>query len=71
MPARTYDPITGYVNAVGAIGANSGPIRFESFSPLGEAIFSELDYPLDGSWPDALLATPVSAHVSSPPPRSD
>ena len=71
VPARTYDPITGYVNAVGAIGADSGPIRFESFSPLGEAIFSELDYPLDGSWPDPLLAAPVSAHVSSPPPPSD
>jgi hypothetical protein len=71
VPARTYDPITGYVNAVGAIGANSGPIRFESFSPLGEAIFSELDYPLDGPWPDPLLAAPVSAHVSSAPPPSD
>jgi hypothetical protein len=63
VPARTYDPLTGYVNAVGTIGANSGPIRFESFSPLGEAIFSELDYPL--------LAAPVSAHVSSAPPPSD
>ena len=59
------------MNAVGAIGANSGPIRFESFSPLGEAIFSELEYPLDGPWPDPLLAAPVSAHVSSPPPASD
>jgi hypothetical protein len=71
VPARTYDPITGYVNAVGAIGADSGAIRIESFSPLGEAIFSELDYPLDGLWPDALLAAPVSAHVSSAPPASD
>jgi hypothetical protein len=43
VPARTYDPFTGYVNAVGAIGANSGAVRIESFSPLGEAIFSELD----------------------------
>jgi hypothetical protein len=71
VPARTYNPITGYVNAVGAIGVNSGPIRFESFSPLGEAIFSELEYPLDGPWPELLLAAPVSAHVSSPPPASD
>jgi hypothetical protein len=71
VPARTYDPTTGYVNAVGAIGANSGPIRFESFSPLGEAIFSELGYPLGGPWPDPLLAAPVSAHVSSAPPPSD
>jgi hypothetical protein len=71
VPARTYDPITGYVNAVGAIGANSGPVRFESFSPLGEAVFSEIDYPLDGPWPDPLLAAPATAHVSSPPPPSD
>jgi len=70
VPARTYDPITGYVNAVGAIGANSGPVRFESFSPLGEAIFSELDYPLDGGWPEPLLAAPLNAHVSSAPPPS-
>jgi hypothetical protein len=71
VPARPYDPITGYVNAVGAIGASSGPVRFESFSPLGEAIFSELDYALGGPSPDPLLAAPVSAHVSSPPPPSD
>jgi hypothetical protein len=71
VPARTYDPITGYVNAVGTIGADSGAIRIESFSPLGEAVFSEIDYPLDGSWPDALLAAQASAHVSSPPPASD
>jgi hypothetical protein len=71
VPARTYNPITGYVNAVGAIGVDSGPIRFESFSPLGEAIFSELEYPLDGPWPELPLAAPVSAHVSSPPPASD
>jgi len=63
VPAHTYDPLTGYVNAVGTIGAHSGPIRFESFSPLGEAIFSELDYPLP--------AAPVSAHVSSAPPPSN
>ena len=71
VPTRTYDPLTGYVNAVGAIGAHSGLIRLESFSPLGEAIFSELEYPLDGPWPDPLLAAPVSAHVSSPPPASN
>jgi len=71
VPARSYDPNTGYVNAVGTIWANSGPFRFRSFSPLGEAIFSEIDDPLDGPWPDLLLAAPVSAHVSSPPPSSN
>ena len=71
VPARTYDPMTGYVNAVGAIGTQSGAVRFESFSPLGEAIFSELDPPLDGPWSDPLPAAPLSAHVSSPPPASN
>jgi hypothetical protein len=37
------DPRTGYVNAVGTIRARAlGALEAESFSPLGEAIFSEL-----------------------------
>jgi hypothetical protein len=71
VTARAYDPLTGYVNAVGAIGAKSGAVRFQSFSPLGEAIFSELEPPPDGSWPEPLLAASRSAHVSSPPPVSE
>jgi hypothetical protein len=71
VPAHAYDPITGYVNAVGEIGANSGPVQLRSFSPLGEAIFSEIDEGLDGRWPDSLLAAPVGTHVSSAPPPSN
>jgi hypothetical protein len=44
VPPRPYDFFTGYVNAVGAITASTaaGPTSV-SFSPLGEAIWSELD----------------------------
>jgi hypothetical protein len=43
VPARSFDPASGYVNAVGDVMARSGPLRVHSFSPLGEAIFSEAD----------------------------
>jgi hypothetical protein len=44
VPPRPYDPFTGYVNAVGAIAASTalGPGSV-TFSPLGEAIWSEVD----------------------------
>lgn len=47
---RRFDPATGYVNAVGAITARSGALRVRSFSPLGEAVFSEIDTPFDSIW---------------------
>ncbi len=41
---RTYDRATGYVNAVGEILARSvSGIAARTFSPLGEAIFSEME----------------------------
>ena len=41
---RPYDPFTGYVNAVGSISASTKVgARTVSFSPLGEAIWSEVD----------------------------
>ena len=40
-PAR-YDPGTGYVNAVGEVEVQTGFVTTHSFSPLGEAVFSEL-----------------------------
>ena len=57
-PTR-YDPLTGYVNAVGHVTARSGGITVHSFSPLGEAIFSEIDDPFDTIWTqiDAALHT--------------
>jgi hypothetical protein len=44
VPPRPLDPFTGYVNAVGSIAAHAlaGP-RTTSFSPLGEAVWSEVD----------------------------
>ena len=48
-PAR-YDGETGYVNAVGRVTARSAGLEVRSFSPLGEAIFSELDDPFDTIW---------------------
>lgn len=44
VPPRPYDPETGYVNAIGAILARGlGWLRVTSFSPLGEALFREVD----------------------------
>jgi hypothetical protein len=43
VEARRYDPASGYVNAVGGLEARSGRLRIQSFAPLGEAIFSEVE----------------------------
>ena len=61
-PAR-YDGETGYVNAVGQVTARSGGLEVRSFSPLGEAIFSEIDDPFDTIWTggDTALHTGVAA----------
>lgn len=64
MEPTALDPDTGYVNAVGSIRADTGPLRVESFSPLGEAIFSEIETTGDalGFIPQAL---PVHADVGA------
>lgn len=41
VPARAYDPESGYVNAVGTLFVDVGPVTTETFSPLGEALFFE------------------------------
>jgi hypothetical protein len=41
VPARRYDEERGYVNAVGYLSIDSPVKRFETFSSLGEARFSE------------------------------
>jgi len=41
VPGKSLDPASGYVNAVGAIAARTGPVEVRTFSPLGEAIFRE------------------------------
>ena len=43
VPSRPYDPFTGYVNAVGSISARAvGGLTSQTFSPLGEAVFTEM-----------------------------
>jgi hypothetical protein len=61
---RPYDPATGYVNAVGDIAARSGPVRVRSFSPLGEAIFSERPLRIDEGWQEELGTLPANAQIS-------
>jgi hypothetical protein len=38
-----FDPVRGYVNAVGSLRAITPFARIRTFSPLGEAVFSEMD----------------------------
>jgi hypothetical protein len=42
VPAVHYDTARGYVNAVGPLSVEFRGVVLRSFSPLGEAIFSEL-----------------------------
>ncbi|MDJ0849522.1 MAG: hypothetical protein QNK04_14210 [Myxococcota bacterium] len=48
VPSRSYDRDTGYVNAIGAVQVESDLVRLRSFSPLGEAVFSESELRLAG-----------------------
>lgn len=41
VPATRFDPESGYVNAVGSVDASMSLVRVRTFSPLGEARFSE------------------------------
>lgn len=63
----TLDPRSGYVNAVGWLSIDSGPIRIDSFSPLGEAIFSEVETNNAAFWTHGLGSIP-GADVSAAPP---
>jgi len=64
-PAR-YDSETGYVNAVGQVTARSGGLEVRSFSPLGEAIFGEIDDPFDTIWTQG--DTAIHSGVAAPAP---
>jgi hypothetical protein len=64
---QPYDPTTGYVNAVGRVTAHSGGLQVKSFSPLGEAIFSEIDDPFDSIWTRTVPA--IHADVAASPPQ--
>ena len=60
VPAVPYDPTSGYVNAVGELSVRFGDLTLHTFSPLGEAVFSEAE-------PRALSAVQgVSAGPASP-----
>jgi len=41
--ARGYDAASGYVNAVGDLSVRFGELTLHTYSPLGEAVFSEAD----------------------------
>ena len=45
VPAHRFDPVRGYVNAVGHLDAAAAMTEIQAFSPLGEVQFSER--PLD------------------------
>lgn len=45
VPAREYDAERGYVNAVGEVAVRYGEIVLRTFSPLGEAVLSEVESP--------------------------
>ena len=45
MEGSRYDFKTGYVNAVGKMKVGSSAIKVRVFSPLGEAVFSEMEAP--------------------------
>lgn len=47
VPSARYDARTGYVNAVGSIGARALGLSAQTFAAIGEAIFSELAGPIE------------------------
>jgi len=47
VAASDYDSASGYVNAIGDVSVRYGDLKLRTFSPLGEAVFSEAK-PSDG-----------------------
>ena len=47
VEATPFDPTTGYVNAIGGMWVHSYAMNLYSFSPLGEAVFRELNPPVE------------------------
>ncbi len=62
VPSRSYDPETGYVNATGSVQVESDLMRIRSFSPLGEAVFSEAEPRLAGEPTPAVAAAAARLH---------
>ncbi len=67
VPGAPLDPSSGYVNAVGAIAATTGPFAIRSFSPMGEALFRE-GSPDEPRLPDVAAGPfqPTAAPVGGP-----
>ena len=66
VETQPLDPATGYVNAVGGLRVHSSVMNLKGFSPLGEAIFSEIDTAVtlpgrDGNRPPWLEAISTSS----------
>ncbi len=61
-PVR-FEQETGYVNAVGYVTARWNGLTVRSFSPLGEAIFSEISDPFDTIWSQGEAAVHADAAV--------
>jgi hypothetical protein len=53
---RDYDASSGYVNAVGALSVRFSEMTLQTFSPLGEAVFTEVEA---GSEPQDWAGTPA------------
>lgn len=43
VAASSYDAASGYVNAIGDLSVRFGDVTLHTFSPLGEAVFSEVE----------------------------
>ncbi len=70
VPAAPLDSLTGYVNAIGQVWVRSAFVDLWNFSPMGEAIFRELEpaqevfveaSELEFSQPEELAGLPVAA----------
>lgn len=59
-----YDPATGYVNALGPVSADAQIARVRSFSPLGEAVFSEAEPRLASEGTPPVSLAPPTAQLN-------
>jgi hypothetical protein len=59
-----YDRATGYVNALGPVAADAQLARVRSFSPLGEAVFSEAEPRLASEGTPPVSLAPPAAQLN-------
>jgi hypothetical protein len=65
VPAFPLDPQSGYVNAIGSVRAEIPAVRFQAFSPLGEARFSEKPGPAAGTVLSGASELDLGSHGAS------